>query len=554
MGPITLPNVRTSSDITVRARLKDGGIYIDWTSLSEVKAYIYSDNQRALAGRCDVSVDGSDSTVLVCTYAATKPQYPGVNSLIVRGTYMGRMKTYDAKAFNLVNRTTEVPGDIVLDDPVVDLSIEVTDVSSSILDAAILAAIDAAGRANEAAEEAEHMVDIHTGPKGDDGAAAGFGAVTADVGLGPDPGPAVYVTASGPATAKRFHFDFVNIIGEKGDKGDKGDKGETGATGPQGQQGNTGSSIDYPFTIVNNLTTNDPAQALSAAQGVVLRGDVDDLEDNVGDLGDLMTDDKSSLVGAINEAGFSGSAKTALINLLEKVAYIDDDGRGYLETLYALLFPGIVSIDAVFTQGQAVIYDEDDLSSLKQYLVVTALYQDGTTRVLPDNAYVLSGTLEAGTSTITVSFAGKTDTFTVTVTATPREVLFGVFTDGYAVSKITSIGQYPHRTYRSAVAARATTQVPFENKGYVFTVTDSTKYNLAVYDIESLTQVPSPPNVGAVDDYCYMGEDKAISWKTEDSVSTPYAWLALKKMDGTAFTSEELADGAAEVFTFTKGI
>lgn len=44
-----------------------------------------------------------------------------------------------------------------------------------------------------------------------------------------------------------------------------------GAQGPQGTQGNTGSSVDYPFELVNNLTTDDATKALSAAQGKVLK-------------------------------------------------------------------------------------------------------------------------------------------------------------------------------------------------------------------------------------------------------------------------------------------
>lgn len=75
----------------------------------------------------------------------------------------------------------------------------------------------------------------------------------------------------------------------------------------------------------------------------------------------------------------------------------------------------VVSIDAVFTQGSAKIYDTDTLDTLRQYLVVTATYSDSTTAVVTD--YTLSGTLTAGTSTITVSYSGETDTFSVTVTA-----------------------------------------------------------------------------------------------------------------------------------------
>ena len=74
----------------------------------------------------------------------------------------------------------------------------------------------------------------------------------------------------------------------------------------------------------------------------------------------------------------------------------------------------LVSISAVFTQGQNVVYDTDSLDTLKQYLVVTAHYDDNTDTVVSN--YTLSGTLTVGTSTVTVSFGGKTTTFTVTVT------------------------------------------------------------------------------------------------------------------------------------------
>lgn len=78
----------------------------------------------------------------------------------------------------------------------------------------------------------------------------------------------------------------------------------------------------------------------------------------------------------------------------------------------------LLSIDAVFTQGQAVIYDDAALDSLKQYLVVTANWDDSTTSTVASSDYTLSGTLSAGTSTITASYGGKSDTFTVTVTST----------------------------------------------------------------------------------------------------------------------------------------
>lgn len=159
---ITLPNGRACSDFTFRVRLKDDGTAISWDGLSDIKAHVFSDVQRALAGRCEVRVDQQDHTILICEYSATKPQYLGVNSIIIRATYQGRVKTYDKPAVNIVPRTANLADDeVVLEDPVVDVEIEVTDVDSSILDGAIAAALDAAEKANRAAEHQPVIIDGH---------------------------------------------------------------------------------------------------------------------------------------------------------------------------------------------------------------------------------------------------------------------------------------------------------------------------------------------------------------------------------------------------------
>ena len=207
--------------------------------------------------------------------------------------------------------------------------------------------------------------------------------------------------------------------------------------------------------------------------------------------------------------------------------------------------PTLSSISAVYTQS-GTVYDTDTLDSLKADLVVTATYEDSTTAVIPAADYTLSGTLTAGTSTITVSYGGKSDTFTVTVTAAP----LWTFDNGIAIGKGTS-GTSLNNIWRNNTAARACGSAPIENKGYVFTVTDSSKYNLAAYDVTSLTTTTNV-SAAAIGGYGYPGGTKSISWQTSDSVSTTYVWLSLKKLDGTAFTTEELANGAAAVFTYTK--
>ncbi len=172
MSTITLPNIRVSSDLTVKVRLKDGDVAIDWSTLSNIRALIYSDAQSSLAGRCDVTVDGEDATLLVCRYAATRMQYLGVNRIVVSAKYMGATKTYDKPVLNFVRWTEDQAGEqITIEDPEVTVEINVEDISSSILQEAVDAAFTAADRANDAAAAAEHMADIHQGPPGPAGKA-----------------------------------------------------------------------------------------------------------------------------------------------------------------------------------------------------------------------------------------------------------------------------------------------------------------------------------------------------------------------------------------------
>ena len=244
-----------------------------------------------------------------------------------------------------------------------------------------------------------------------------------------------------------------------------------------------------------------------------------------------------------DNAVLSDEVKQTLLACFEKVAWIDENGQDYYDALQTALNRGaeLLSISAVYTQS-GTVYDNDSLDSLKTDLVVTAHYDDSSEETVL--AYTLSGTLEVGTSTITVSYGGKTTTFSVTVTKAP----LWTFTNGYTVGKNTT----NQTVWRQSTSARACGHDPIENKNYVFTVTDSTKYNLAAYDVTDLTKITTDVPQTAVDGYKYQGGSKTISWKTSDSVSSSYVWLALKKMDNTSFTDEELANGAEAVFTYTE--
>ena len=101
------------------------------------------------------------------------------------------------------------------------------------------------------------------------------------------------------------------------------------------------------------------------------------------------------------------------------------------------------SISAVYTQT-GTIYDTDDLDDILTAgtLVVTATYSDSSTATVASTDYTLSGTLTEGTSTITVSYGGKTTTFNVMVTEAPATPLYDWdFTQGLidSVSGVTAV-------------------------------------------------------------------------------------------------------------------
>ena len=113
------------------------------------------------------------------------------------------------------------------------------------------------------------------------------------------------------------------------------------------------------------------------------------------------------------------AVKQAMDTLFQNVAFKNDDiYTDELATFHAWASAiNVTSISAVYTQS-GTIYDDDTLDDLKSDLVVTASYDNGTSATI--SGYTLSGTLEIGTSTITVTYEGKTATFTVTVSDSRR--------------------------------------------------------------------------------------------------------------------------------------
>ena len=94
--------------------------------------------------------------------------------------------------------------------------------------------------------------------------------------------------------------------------------------------------------------------------------------------------------------------------------YVSNSSQSVYVNIEGFADKKVSSISAVFNQGSNVIYNTDSLDTLKQYLTVTASYEDSTTATITN--YSLSGTLAVGTSTVTVTSGTATTTFNVTVT------------------------------------------------------------------------------------------------------------------------------------------
>ena len=151
-----------------------------------------------------------------------------------------------------------------------------------------VASTSATDRANDAAAAAEHMVDIHQGPPGPEGKPAVLGnngnwwTWDEDTEQYVDTGQ----RAQGPTGATpNFAIGTVST----GAAGSQAAATITGTTdnpllnltipqGLKGDQGNTGSSVDYPYELVNNETTDDATKGATAASAKRLKDELSQLE------------------------------------------------------------------------------------------------------------------------------------------------------------------------------------------------------------------------------------------------------------------------------------
>ena len=152
MSNLTIKKVRVGTDILMHVTLKDNGVKGSWKSVEDIFAFLFSDAQRIMAGRADVSIDPTDEYNLIVTYGVNEPQYLGVNRLVVSCVYKGKTATYDCPVVEFVEKSAE-EGETTVEATQVD--IEVSAVNTSLLDKAIDAAFAAAREALDATKTAQ---------------------------------------------------------------------------------------------------------------------------------------------------------------------------------------------------------------------------------------------------------------------------------------------------------------------------------------------------------------------------------------------------------------
>lgn len=212
--------------------------------------------------------------------------------------------------------------------------------------------------------------------------------------------------------------------------------------------------------------------------------------------------------------GMDSDTKDALLDCFEHVAWIGNDGEDYYNALLNALYP-LQSISAVYTQS-GTVYTTTSLDDLKSDLVVTATFEDNTTKTVTN--YTLSGTLTVGTSTITVTYFTETTTFNVTVSQGGIPVV-GIWHIGIGI-------------YQSGIETQVLQTDANDNSRAVFSVESGThalnRYSGATKPATYPIEIPS--GVTGIKVTCdtdmYAGIISCAYSSSQWKVKTKDAWLA----------------------------
>ena len=156
-----------------------------------------------------------------------------------------------------------------------------------------------------------------------------------------------------------------------------------------------------------------------------------ELDKELGNLDNLNTNTKDSVVLAINEinekvnsdVGLSPELKSILLQCFSKVAWSVEDGQSYLNSLRAALYPSkLLGIRAEYNGGVVKV----GTSIYDLNISVYAIYNNDVTEEIYD--YTLSGEITSAENIITISYLGKTTS--IVVNAAGIESITAIYNGG----------------------------------------------------------------------------------------------------------------------------
>lgn len=170
-----------------------------------------------------------------------------------------------------------------------------------------------------------------------------------------------------------------------------------------------GSSGNITVDSALSKTSENPVQ------NKVITAEIDSLKESIENLptgGGISTKAKNLLITILRNGLFNTNQSDNITELESALGTYEPDEPEEPDTPVATL----TSISAVYTGGE--VEAGTSVNSLTG-ITVTAHYSDGTSKNV--TGYTLSGNIVEGTNTITVSYGGKTTTFTVVAVSTPEE-------------------------------------------------------------------------------------------------------------------------------------
>lgn len=213
-------------------------------------------------------------------------------------------------------------------------------------------------------------------------------------------------------------------------------------------------------------------------------GQIDGLFEEIANLqtSGLTTAQVNALDGMFNVCAFVKDDVSAEYTAFKQAFGIESGGTEEPDTPDEPTTPTLESISATYTGGE--VTEGTALADLTG-ITVTGHYSDGSTANI--TGYTLSGTIAEGSNTITVSYGGKTTTFTVTGVAESGGETTGVsnettWTDGVAYTFEPIVDEYPDRATGEIKAYNAWARSPYLYCAGASTLRGVVKYSTGMFN------------------------------------------------------------------------